>query len=137
LRFSALAELRGPATCPARDYDCNPYAGYERKKGLHSPVPFRVEGNHPKEWVLGLEINGRFNAHDFGALAPTYGELRKWLGRRVAIVRIDPEHGNVRVEDTRGRPVPAVASSWLVWYGFYPDTLAYKAKPEKRIPCHA
>lgn len=113
----------------ARDYDRNPYAGYEEDRGLYFPVRFKSQGYHPKERVLGLEIDGRFKAYPFAELAKTDGTVRDRLGGRAVVVHFDAESGNARVEDDQGRPIPAVVGFWFAWYAFYPDTLVYKAKP--------
>ena len=43
----------------SRDYRRSPYAGYDKSRELFFPVKFRAHGYHPKERVLGLEIDGR------------------------------------------------------------------------------
>ena len=90
---------------------------------------FKAQGYHPKERVLGIEIDGRFKAYPFAELAKTDGEIQDRLGVTPFVVRFDAEHGNARAEDVQGRPIPAVVGYWFAWYAFHPDTLVYKAKP--------
>jgi hypothetical protein len=116
-------------TGETRNYDRDPYAGYENERGLYFPVRFKAQGHHPKDRVLGLEIDGRFKAYPFAELAKTDGEVRDRLGSRPVTVRFNAEHGNATAEDAQGRPIPAVVGFWFAWYAFHPDTLVYKAKP--------
>jgi len=129
-----------------RDYDHNPYASYEQEEGLYFPVRFRAKGYHPKERVLGLEIDGHFKAYPFAELAKPgaahapqacppslaakpVGEVRDRLGGRAITVCFDADHGNATVWDAGGEPIPSVVGFWFAWYAFHPDTLVYKAKP--------
>lgn len=116
-------------TGETRDYDRDPYAGYEDERGLYFPVRFKAQGYHPKERVLGLEVDGRFKAYPFAELAKTDGEVRDRLGATPFVVRFDAEHANATAEDAQGRPIPALVGYWFAWYAFHPDTLVYKAKP--------
>jgi len=116
-------------TGQARDYDRNPYAGYDQERGLYFPVRFKAQGYHPKERVLGLESDGRFKAYPFAELAKTGGEVRDRTGNRWVAVRFDAERGNARAADSNGEPLPGVVGFWFAWYAFHPDTLVYKAKP--------
>jgi hypothetical protein len=112
-----------------RDYDRDPYAGYETEKGLYFPVAKRDPRYHPKERVLGLELEGRFKAYPFAELSQTTGEVRDKLAGRDILIRFDPAHRSARAFDATGKPLPAVTSFWFAWYAFHPDTRVYQAKP--------
>jgi hypothetical protein len=47
----------------SRDYSRDPYGGYAQESGLYFPVSARSKRYHPKERVLGLEIDGTFKAY--------------------------------------------------------------------------
>ena len=117
-----------------------------QEEGLYFPVRFRAKGYHPKERVLGLEIDGHFKAYPFAELAKTgaahapqacppslaakpVGEVRDRLGGRAITVCFDADHGNATVWDAGGEPIPSVVGFWFAFYAFHPDTLVYKAKP--------
>jgi hypothetical protein len=121
-------------TGETRDYERDPYAGYDQEEGLYFPARFKAQGYHPKERVLGLEIDGRFKAYPFAELAKTDGAVRDRLGSRPVTVRFDAEHGNATAEDAQGRHIPAVVGFWFAWYTFHPDTLVYKAKSRSIDP---
>lgn len=110
-----------------RNYAANPYLGYERERELHFPVRFKAQGYHPKERVLGLEVDGRFKAYPFGELARTDGEVQDRIGTQRVKVRFDAEHENARAEAADGTALPGVVGFWFAWYAFHPDTEVFKA----------
>ncbi|WP_200333966.1 DUF3179 domain-containing protein [Thiocystis violacea] len=79
-------------TGSARDYDRNPYGGYAEEEALYFPVRFRAQGYHPKERVLGIEIDGLFKAYPFAELAKSSGVIHDQFGEQAIVVRFDPEH---------------------------------------------
>jgi len=56
-----------------RNYQANPYDGYEKESSIMFPVRFRSEGYHPKEQVLGLVLDGKAKACPFVELAKDSG----------------------------------------------------------------
>ena len=112
----------------SRDYQRTPYAGYETSRKLFFPVKFRAQGYHPKERVLGLEIDGQYRAYPFAELAKTGGKLLERIAGRNIEIRFDAAHQTARVIDENGRELPAVIGYWFAWYGFHPETEVYWAK---------
>ncbi len=112
-----------------RDYDRDPYAGYESKKGLYFPVAKRDPRYHPKERVLGLELDGKFKAYPFAELSQTNGEVRDKLAGRDILIRFDSTHRSARAFDATGKPLSAVTSFWFAWYAFHPETRVFQAGP--------
>ncbi len=113
----------------ARDYASNPYTAYERSGDIHFPVRFRAQGYHPKERVLGVEIDGRFKAYPFSELARTGGVVRDRLAGRRITVRFDGASQNATVRDEQDEPLPGVVAFWFAWYAFHPDTEVFKSRP--------
>ena len=113
-----------------RDYDRDPYAGYETEEGLYFPVSRKDPRYHPKERVLGVEIEGRFKAYPFAELARTSGRVEDSIGGRGILVTFNPAHETAVAYDHEGRQLPAVRSYWFAWYAFHPDTEVFEA-PEK------
>lgn len=112
----------------SRDYQRTPYAGYETSRKLFFPVKFRAQGYHPKERVLGLEIDGQYRAYPFAELAKTGGKLLERIAGRNIEIRFDAAHQTARVIDENGRELPAVIGYWFAWYGFHPETEVYRAE---------
>lgn len=119
----------------ARDYERSPYAGYEESNSLYFPVRFLTQGYHPKERVLGVEIDGRFKAYPFSELSKGKGLVLDRFAQRQVRVRFDRQHQSARIEDEAGNPLPAVVAYWFAWYAFHPDTDIYRVKiPESGPP---
>jgi hypothetical protein len=111
-----------------RNYAANPYSTYQRDRELYFPVRFKAQGYHPKERVLGVEMDGRFKAYPFSELAKTKGVVDDRIGEQAIRVRFDAEHENARAETAAGEALPAVVGFWFAWYAFHPETEVYKAK---------
>ena len=111
----------------ARDYASNPYAGYEHTRNLWFPVQAQDERYHPKEPVLGIEIDGHFKAYPFMELEKSGGEVRDTLAGRSVVVHYDRGHQAARAVDSQGEALPGVTAFWFAWYAFHPDTAVYRA----------
>lgn len=111
----------------SRDYRRDPYFGYESSENVMFPVKFRAQGFHPKERVIGLEINGFFKAYPFAELARTGGEVHDRVAGKQVTVRFNAEHLTGAVIDDAGNELPTVTAFWFAWYGFHPDTEIFYA----------
>lgn len=112
----------------ARDYDRNPYGGYDRDERLFFPVANVSRRYHPKEQVLGVSLGGLHKAYPFSELA-AQGSARiddVLAGRRLTVTW-DDVHRTARVFDGEGTEIPAVTAFWFAWYGFHPETGIYRA----------
>jgi hypothetical protein len=110
-----------------RDYERDPYAGYEDSSGVWFPVAKKDPRYHPKEPVLGLEIEGQFKAYPFAELSRTKGVVTDRLADRDFVVRYSPESRSARIMGKDGVELPAVQSYWFAWYAFHPETEVYTA----------
>lgn len=104
----------------ARDYDRNPYAGYERSRALYFPVRHRDERLHPKTWVIGLELDGRARAWPVDAIR-RQGQIREhWNGRNIVVRH---REGLIDIVDAdSGATLNGVVLFWFAWATFHPDT---------------
>ncbi len=57
-----------------RNYNLNPYPGYESSSDIYFSVSEKDDRFHPKETVIGLEINGKFKAYPFSELEKSEGK---------------------------------------------------------------
>jgi len=112
-----------------RDYDRDPYAGYDNEEGLYFPVARRDPRYHPKERVLGLELDGRFKAYPFAELSRTDGLVEDRIGEHEILIRFDSANRSARALDSAGKPLPTVTTFWFAWYAFHPVTEVFKANP--------
>ena len=113
----------------ARDYNRNPYSGYEKGAGIYFPVKFSSRRYHPKERVLGLEINGKFKAYPFAELSKKAEPFTDEFEGTELTVRYNDEARSARIFDKAGKEVAAVNSFWFAWFAFHPDTEVYQANP--------
>ncbi|WP_290697086.1 DUF3179 domain-containing protein [Amphritea sp.] len=117
-------------TGASRDYTRDPYSGYEDSKLLYFSVEFMSQAFHPKERVIGVELNGRTKAYPFSELAK--GALKGVLGDRLgeAVLRIEynAELQTARVFRGEMEELPVVNLFWFAWYGFHPKTEVYRLK---------
>jgi hypothetical protein len=112
-----------------RDYGRDPYAGYERSPDVLFPVKFRAQGYHPKEQVLGIEIDGVARAYPVSELARGPAEFRDRIGEREVIVRYEDASTAAEILDPDGKVLPSVRAYWFAWYTFNPETQVYKHRP--------
>ncbi|WP_210396774.1 DUF3179 domain-containing protein [Motiliproteus sediminis] len=112
-----------------RNYERNPYGGYDESLALYFPVAFLSQQFHPKERVLGVERAGVARAYPFSELAKlgNIGELSDQLGDEVVRIRYDAEARSAELLDAGGQPLAAINAFWFAWYTFHPDTEVYRA----------
>jgi len=112
-----------------RDYNRSPYGQYENSPLIYFPVEFRSQAFHPKERVLGIEIEGQFKAYPFAELAKLgKSELTDSFNNRVFKVRFDAQKRTGEIIDmTTNTPLPSVNAFWFAWYTFNPETEIYRA----------
>jgi hypothetical protein len=124
----------------SRDYSRSPYGKYDQSPSLYFPVEFLSRAYHPKERVLGVEVDGKFKAYPFVELAKT-GEkiLRDQFNgvelelsfdaqsRTGSVEYIDSNSVNASVS---GATKPAINAFWFAWYTFHPETEVYTASKQ-------
>ena len=111
----------------ARDYDRDPYAGYEKSTELIFPVRFDARGFHPKERVLGIVLGGKAKAYPFVELERGGGEIADTVAGRAVRIRYSREHQSAEALDAKGRPLVATTLFWFAWAAFHPETEVYRA----------
>ncbi len=105
-----------------RNYDRDPYEGYEDTREIFFDVSHYDARYHPKEWVIGVERNGIAKAYPFTELQKTESPLHDRIGTDAIIVRFDLQHRSASVTDAQGQPVPSVKTYWFAWHTFHPDS---------------
>ncbi len=112
-----------------RDYSRNPYGDYDDSALLYFPVEFMSQAYHPKERVIGVELNGVTRAYPFSELARRgeQGEFNDtFAGTELRIV-YDAVARDAQVYLADGQPLPVVNLFWFAWYAFHPGTEVFKA----------
>lgn len=111
-----------------RDYARDPYEGYAQNPVLMFPVKGESTRYHPKEQVIGVEMNGKFKAYPFVELGKNRGDVQDVVGGKKITIRYDAEHRTGTVYDAAGKEVPSVIAFWFAWYAFHNDTEVFQAK---------
>lgn len=113
----------------SRDYDRNPYAGYDRSRQLYFSVNNTAPENyHPKEQVIGLEFNGVYKAYPFVELEK-HGQSRfKDTVNGISVtIEWDSTNKSVILSDSNGVKIAGIQGFWFAWFAFHPDTLVFQA----------
>jgi len=110
-----------------RDYGKDPYAGYQDSKGVWFPVADKDPRYHPKERVMGLELDGRFKAYPFAELSKGAEEVKDRFNGRELTVRYRPNGQSASIVGENGKEIPTLIAFWFAWYAFHPDTEVYQA----------
>lgn len=112
----------------ARDYNRDPYAGYTSSERFYFPVHHRDPRYHPKECVIGLELDDHYKAYPFSELAKTSGRIMdKVDGQQVTVV-YNEEHQTGHVLDAQGRALPSTTAFWFAWTVFHPETEVFQVR---------
>jgi hypothetical protein len=111
-----------------RDYSVNPYPGYATDDAVRFPVRERSARYHPKERVLGVEVNGTFKAYPLLELSrqgmSTFNDV---IDGQLIVIQFDAQSESARALDHRGELLPAITAFWFAWYAFHPDTEVFQA----------
>jgi len=122
-------QVLSTATGYSRDYSRNPYKGYEQSRQLYFGVNQRAPDTyHPKEQVIGLEIDGVYKAYPFAELERNNQSQFKDSINGVSItIDWDSENRSVELFDSSGKRIAGIQGFWFAWFAFHPDTLVFKA----------
>ncbi|SDS46022.1 DUF3179 domain-containing protein [Christiangramia echinicola] len=110
-----------------RDYSQNPYPDYNTSSAIYFPVKNNDDRFHPKEMVIGIEINGKTKAYPYSELKKLNGTLLEdtFAGQKLKI-KYDSKAQSAEILDASGNLLPAITNFWFAWYAFNPDTEVYQ-----------
>jgi hypothetical protein len=123
-------QVLSTATGFERNYDRDPYAGYDKIERLMFDVEHRDDRFALKEWVLGLEIDGVRKAYPFSVLQRAIGDsgsVVDRIGKRTVRIHFDRAHRTARAADEKGQTLPGVMAFWFAWVAFHPNTEVFRA----------
>jgi hypothetical protein len=103
----------------SRDYDRDPYAGYEQNRDTFG-TDFEDDRLHPKEKIWGIEIDGKYKAYPDSVIAEKTIFSDTFAGKQLAITRASDGEGVI--EDSSGEKIIPTISFWFSWVAFNPDT---------------
>jgi len=110
-----------------RDYTRSPYGSYEQSKSLYFPVQPLNHDYHPKEYVIGVNFDGKTKAYPFLELSKVQSPFKDKIGQHVVNVFFDGKNRKGKIMDKNGQEIPTVTSYWFAWMAFYPESKVFKA----------
>ncbi|WP_373523364.1 DUF3179 domain-containing protein, partial [Aquiflexum sp.] len=111
----------------ARDYSRNPYPGYAQSAKIYFEVAEMDDSYHPKEMVVGLEINGKHKAYPFSELKKSgEHEIEDVFQDQKLSISFDADSQSAEIRDAEGKIIQTVMNFWFAWYAFYPKTEVFK-----------
>ena len=112
-----------------RNYRDSPYKGYERSKRLWFQVSHKAPAKyHPKEQVMGVEIDGMFKAYPFVELSKQgRASFTDEVGGQKLVVFWNEESKTAYIENEQETVLPSTIGFWFAWYTFHPETDVFKA----------
>jgi hypothetical protein len=114
-----------------RDYSRDPYAGYDTVQRLMFSVQHRDDRFPPKEWVLGVMVNGVAKAYPFSVLERIVGpsgELGDTIAGKHLCIRYDGRHRTAEAFDDQGQALTGIMAYWFAWLAFHPRTEVLRAQ---------
>jgi len=112
----------------SRNYDRDPYEGYTSSRSVMFSVGKLNQRYHPKEQVIGVELDGLSKAYPFSELARVKSPFKDTIGKKTVWVSYDSKSRTATIKDTAGKELPSVVGFWFAWYAFHKDTQVYTAQ---------
>jgi hypothetical protein len=110
----------------SRNYNRDPYGGYEESDLLMFPVKNKSNRFHPKEKVLVVIAGNIAKAYPFSELEKVGTPFEDKIGEQEVRIQYGDGHYLIAT-DKSGKPVKSFTSYWFAWYTFRPDTLVFNS----------
>lgn len=107
-----------------RAYGTDPYEDYYTDDTVSFGATFNDDRLHPKEFVLGVEVNGKFKAYHSPAL-PKGTTNDNFAGKIVTIEKSDIGEVKMFIDEDK-TPLPYIGGFWFSWLAVHPETELYK-----------
>lgn len=111
-----------------RTYNLDPYPDYKNSSAVYFPLTNESSEFHPKEMVIGIEVNGVAKAYPFSELEKTgKSVLTDMVNGQQLRINYSAKNKSASIFDSEGNPLPAVTNFWFAWFAFNPETEVFKA----------
>lgn len=107
-----------------RPYGRDPYEGYYTNDTVSFGATFTDNRLAPKDFVLGVEVDGKFKAYHAPAL-PEGTTTDTFAGRTITIEKSDIGEVRMFIGEDRQR-LPYIGGFWFSWAAVHPETALYK-----------
>ncbi len=105
-----------------RNYDRNPYPGYDETLRVWFPLVARSSKFHSKKVVSGFAYKGTFIAIPKEEFKKKHSDTVTVEGNKF-LVSYDEALDIIRVSDTLGNELIVTDMYWFAWYAYHPDTV--------------
>ena len=105
-----------------RSYNRDPYQGYESSSRLMFDVDLRDSKYHPKEKVIGIELDGKYKAYAFSELSRSRSPVKDIFNKIPIQIYFDRKTQTAVIRGEKNKELPAVVGFWFAWYAFHPTT---------------
>jgi len=114
----------------SRDYSRDPYSGYENSRATYFQVTNKApDYYHPKERVLGLEINNSYKAYPFSEIdKANTAQLTDNFAGKTFTIHWDKKNQQASITSSSGKEMMAIEGFWFAWFAFHPETEVFKSK---------
>lgn len=104
------------------------YAGYSYTRRLYYKVTNKPpDGYHPKEQVMGLELEGKYKAYPFTELSEnTQSSFKDEFSGRFLTVHWDESARSAYITDADDEVVVSTIGYWFAWFTFHPQTEVFQ-----------
>ena len=109
----------------SRNYSDSPYVDYLESPQLMFPVTVSSRRYHPKEQVLGIEIENQFKVYPFIELEKSPAEFIDTVNGQLITILYNRKYRSATAFDQQGRQLSGVRTFWFAWYAFHPETDVY------------
>ena len=111
----------------SRNYSDSPYGQYATSKALYIPVSQKSKRYHPKEKLIGIELNGVFKAYPFIELDKSgVSVLKDNVAGQAIEIHFNQQHRSGYIRLASGKTLASLTSYWFAWYAFHPETEVYR-----------
>ncbi|MEX0917342.1 MAG: DUF3179 domain-containing protein [Candidatus Paceibacterota bacterium] len=110
-------------TGTSRNYTRDPYGDYYTNNDVSFGATFDDDRLHPKEFVLGVELNGKFKAYHAPSL-PEGTTTDQFAGETITLEKSDIGEVRMFIE---GEEIQYIGGFWFSWLAVHPNTNLYTA----------
>lgn len=112
-----------------RDYSRDPYKGYTDTELVFATLANVSERKiHPKERVLGIEIDGVYKAYPFSTLKQhAQAKFTDQVNGETVTIHWEQDAPSAWAQVDE-QELPAIDGFWFAWYAFYPQTQVFTPK---------
>ncbi len=107
-----------------RTYGVDPYGDYYTNDLVSFGASFNDNRLNPKEFVLGIEIGGKFKAYH-SLVLPEGETIDTFAGNKIVLEKSDIGEVRMFLGDER-IPLSYIGGFWFSWLAVHPDTELYK-----------